>query len=176
MVAQKYVDNMLGKMLEQCIQHVLSELDIVDVQARQVVDTSLISQRYEDWIDSANDICLSVEISPSFWVNKKQNCAHLCYDCIAKGSSCPYLIWIKSTSQEYNVKLDVMILYYQNLGVVIISEKLSLTNKSQHFDTRHHSIRELTEEKIVIRACNRHILFPPFSGARYFREILRSFP
>lgn len=57
MVAQRYVNNMLGILLEQCIQHGQSKLNIASMHVRQVENTSHVSQQYcnNDWVDNADE-------------------------------------------------------------------------------------------------------------------------
>ena len=50
---------------------------------------------------------------------------------------------------EYNVKQDVMTLFYKNLSAINISKNLIQHRRTKHIDIRHHFIRELVEEIIV---------------------------
>ena len=50
---------------------------------------------------------------------------------------------------EYNVKQDVMILYYDTLCAINISKSYIQHRRTKHNDIHHHFIRELVEDKIV---------------------------
>lgn len=51
--------------------------------------------------------------------------------------------------KEYNVKQDIMTLYYGNLSNINISNNPIQHSRTKNIDIRHHFIRELVEEKIV---------------------------
>jgi hypothetical protein len=51
---------------------------------------------------------------------------------------------------EYNVTQDVMTLYYDNLSAINISKNPIQHNRTKHIDIRHHFIRELVEDKIIV--------------------------
>ena len=56
---------------------------------------------------------------------------------------------MKQMLKEYNVKQDVMTLYYDNLSAINITKNHIQHSRTKHIDIRHHFIRELVEEKIV---------------------------
>ncbi|MCI68219.1 peroxidase 4-like, partial [Trifolium medium] len=51
---------------------------------------------------------------------------------------------------EYNVEQDAMTLYCDNLSAINISKNPIQHSRTKHIDIRHHFIRELVEEKIVM--------------------------
>ncbi|XP_057445590.1 uncharacterized protein LOC130737756 [Lotus japonicus] len=64
-------------------------------------------------------------------------------------SGCTQLMWMKQMLKEYDVKLDVMTLFCDNLSAINISKNPIQHSRTKHIDIRHHFIRELVEEKII---------------------------
>jgi hypothetical protein len=88
-----------------------------------------------------------------FWFSKKQNCVALSTaeaEYIAAGSSCSQLVWMKKMLKEYDVEQDVITLYCDNLIAINISKNHVQHSKTKHIDIRHHFIRDLVENKVVI--------------------------
>lgn len=80
------------------------------------------------------------------WFNKKQNYVFMStveVEYIVVGSSCSQLIWMKQMLKEYNVKQDVMALYYDNMSAINISKNLVQHSRTKHIDIRHHFIMDL---------------------------------
>ncbi|WJX52062.1 hypothetical protein P8452_38206 [Trifolium repens] len=87
------------------------------------------------------------------WFSKKQNCVALSTaeaEYIAAGSSCSQLVWMKQMLKEYDVEQNALTLYCDNMSVINISKNPVQHSKTKHIDIRHHYIRDLVENKIVI--------------------------
>ena len=87
------------------------------------------------------------------WFSKKQNCVSLSTaeaEYIAVGSSCSQLVWMKQMLSEYNVRQDVMTLFCDNLSAINISKNPIQHSRTKHIDIRHHFIRDLVEDKVII--------------------------
>ncbi|WJX12365.1 hypothetical protein P8452_02875 [Trifolium repens] len=86
-------------------------------------------------------------------LNKKQNCVALSTaeaEYIAAGSSCSQLVWMKQMLKEYDVEQDALTLYCDNMSAINILKNPVQHSKTKHIDIRHHYIRDLVENKIVI--------------------------
>ena len=51
---------------------------------------------------------------------------------------------------EYNVRQDVMTLFCDNLSAINISKNPIQHSRTKHIDIRHHFIRDLVEDKVII--------------------------
>jgi len=51
--------------------------------------------------------------------------------------------------KEYNVELEVLTLYCDNLSAINISKNPIQHSRTKHIDIRHHFIKDLVEEKVV---------------------------
>jgi len=86
------------------------------------------------------------------WFSKNKNCVSLTTaeaEYIAARSSCTQLLWMKQMLKEYNVKQDVMTLYYNNLSAINISKNHIQHRRTKHNYIRHHFIIELVDDKVV---------------------------
>ena len=52
--------------------------------------------------------------------------------------------------REYNVEQDAMALYCDNLSAINISKNPIQHSRTKHIDIRHHFIRDLVEENVVV--------------------------
>lgn len=123
-------------------------------------DTNDIMVGYSD-VDYARNVedtkstsggCFFLGTNMIYWFNKKQNCVSLSTaeaEYIDACNSCTQLLWMKHMLKEYNVKQDVMTLYYKNMQAINISKNLVQHNRTQHIDIHHHFIRELVDDKLI---------------------------
>jgi hypothetical protein len=87
------------------------------------------------------------------WFSKKQNFVSLSTaeaEYIAVGSSCSQLVRMKQMLEEYDVQQSVLTLYCDNLSAINISKNSIQHSRTKHIDIRHHFIRDLVEDKVVI--------------------------
>jgi len=69
---------------------------------------------------------------------------------IAAGRNCSQSMWMKQMLNEYNVEQDVLTFYYNNLSETNNSKNPIPYSRTKHIDMRHHFIRDLVKEKIVV--------------------------
>ena len=84
--------------------------------------------------------------------NRKQNCITLStteVECIAVGSECTQLIWMKNMHKDYHILEEVLTFYFDNLSMINIS-KNPIQNSTKHIDIHHHYIKSLVEDKSSI--------------------------
>ena len=98
-------------------------------------------------------------------------------ECIAAGSCCSQLLWIKKVLTDYGISQDTMVVYCDNSNAIDISKNSVQHSKTKHLEIRYHFIRNLVERKIVCieyiptERQNADIFTKPFDRSKF--ETLR---
>ncbi|KAL1191699.1 Retrovirus-related Pol polyprotein from transposon RE1 [Cardamine amara subsp. amara] len=87
------------------------------------------------------------------WHSKKQNSVSLstaeaAY--IALGSCCTQLMWMKQMAADYGMTSDSILIYCDNESAINIAKNPVQHSRTKHIDIRHHFIRELVKEKLIV--------------------------
>ncbi|WJX12614.1 hypothetical protein P8452_03091 [Trifolium repens] len=125
------------------------------VHNRVTLRKGTTSTLYELWKNrkSTSGGCFFLGTNLISWFSKKQNCVALSTaeaEYIAAGSSCSQLVWMKQMLKEYDVEQNALTLYCDNMSAINISKNSVQHSKTKHIDIRHHYIRDLVENKIVV--------------------------
>jgi hypothetical protein len=94
-------------------------------------------------------------------------------ECIATGSSCTQLLWMKKSLCDYGFTQDTMVIHCDNTNAINISKNPVRHSRTKHIDIRHHFIRDLVESRevalIFIPTENQlaDILTKPLDGSRF---------
>ncbi|KAK6137870.1 hypothetical protein DH2020_028378 [Rehmannia glutinosa] len=90
------------------------------------------------------------------WYNKKQSCVSLSTvesEYIALGSFCSQILWMRQMLTDNGVEKKTITAYCDNSSAINISKNPVQHSRTKHIDIRHHFIRDLVENKIVIIDC-----------------------
>ncbi|KAG7559036.1 Integrase catalytic core [Arabidopsis thaliana x Arabidopsis arenosa] len=88
------------------------------------------------------------------WHSKKQSSVSLSTaeaEYIAMGSCCTQLLWMKQMLLDYGMISNTLLVYCDNMSSINISKNPVQHSRTKHIDIRHHFIRELVENKPVLR-------------------------
>ncbi|KAM1814242.1 hypothetical protein ACFX1Q_027616 [Malus domestica] len=111
-----------------------------------------------DWAGNADDRkstsggCFYVGNNLVAWHSKKQNCVSLSIveaEYITAGSCCTQLLWMKMIS-DYGITQGTFSVFCDNTSAINISKNPVQHSRTKHIDIRHHFIRVLVEEKVLI--------------------------
>ena len=69
---------------------------------------------------------------------------------IAAGSGCTQMLWMKQMLTDYGIEQCSMNLYCDNTSAINISKNPVQHSRTKHIDIRHHFIRELVEEGVIV--------------------------
>ncbi|XXG77055.1 hypothetical protein AAC387_Pa08g1290 [Persea americana] len=87
------------------------------------------------------------------WHSKKQSSISLSTaeaEYIAAGSGCTQMLWRKQMLTDYGIEQCSMNLYCDNTSAINISKNPVQHSITKHIDIRHHFIRELVEEGVIV--------------------------
>ena len=87
------------------------------------------------------------------WHSKKQSSISLSTaeaEYIAAGSGCTQMLWMKQMLTDYGIEQCSMNLYCDNTSAINISKNPVQHSRTKHIDIRHHFIRELVEEGVIV--------------------------
>lgn len=122
-------------------------------------NTTLVGYSDADWAGCADDRksttggCFFIGSNLVAWHNKKQTSTSLSTteaEYIFAGSCCTQLLWMKQMLADYGIDQDTMTVYCDNHSAIDISRNPVQHSRTKHIDIRHHFIRELVEEKIIV--------------------------
>ncbi|KAM2537704.1 hypothetical protein TB2_023225 [Malus domestica] len=112
-----------------------------------------------DWAGNADDRkstsggCFYVGNNLVAWHSKKQNCVSLSTtkaEYIAAGSCCTQLLWMKQMLRDYGLHQNAFSISCDNTSAINISKNPVQHSRTKHIDIRHHFIRVLVEEKVLV--------------------------
>lgn len=112
-----------------------------------------------NWVGNADDRkstirgCSYLGNNLVSWYSKKHNLISLSTieaKYIAADSCCTQLLWLKQILQDYVILQDTLVVYCDNTNTINISKNLVQHSRTKHIDIRHHFIRELVENKIIV--------------------------
>ncbi|KAM2279879.1 hypothetical protein ACFX1S_040660 [Malus domestica] len=112
-----------------------------------------------DWVGNADDRkstsggCFYVVNNLVAWHSKKQNCVSLSTaeaEYIAAGSCCTQLLWMKQMLSDYGIHQNAFSIFCDNTSAINISKNPVQHSRTKHIDIRHHFIRVLVEEKVLV--------------------------
>ena len=85
-------------------------------------------------------------------MSKKQNSVSLSMaeaKCMAAGSCCTQLLWMKKLLNDYRIPQDTMCVFCDNTSAINLSKNPVQHSKSKHIEICYHFIRDLVEDKFV---------------------------
>ncbi|GMP54042.1 hypothetical protein CsSME_00019320 [Camellia sinensis var. sinensis] len=112
-----------------------------------------------DWAGCADDrkstsgVCFYLGNNLVSWHSKKQNAISLSTaeaEYIAAGSCYAQMLWIKQMLHDYGIEQNTLTLFCDNTSAINISKNPVQHSRTKHIDIRHHFIRELVEEGLVV--------------------------
>ncbi|GMP75039.1 hypothetical protein CsSME_00032259 [Camellia sinensis var. sinensis] len=112
-----------------------------------------------DWAGCADDRkstsggCFYLGNNLVSWHSKKQNAISLSTveaEYIAAGSCCAQMLWMKQMLHDYGIEQNTLTLFCDNTSAINISKNHVQHSRTKHIDIRHHFIRELVEEGLVV--------------------------
>ena len=85
-------------------------------------------------------------------MSKKQNSVSLSMaeaKCMAAGSCCTQLLWMKKLLNDYRIPQDTMCVFCDNTSTINLSKNPVQHSKSKHIEIRYQFIWDLVEDKFV---------------------------
>ena len=69
---------------------------------------------------------------------------------IVAGSCCAQILWIKQQVQDFGITLTKTPIKCDNTSAINLSKNPVQHSRTKHIDIRHHFIRELVENNVII--------------------------
>ncbi|GJW56947.1 retrovirus-related pol polyprotein from transposon TNT 1-94 [Tanacetum coccineum] len=96
-----------------------------------------------DYVDqkSTSCICTFVGCCLTSWFSKKQTALAISTneaEYVSAGKACQQVLWMKQALIDYDVRLDGVLIMYDNKGAIGLSKNLMQHSQTQHIEIRHH--------------------------------------
>ena len=144
--------------VKRIIRYVNSTVDF-GIWFSKDTNANLVCYSDADWAGNADDRkstsggCFYLGNNLVSWHSKKQNSISLSTaeaEYIAAGSCCTQLLWMKQMMIDYGFDLKTLTIFCDNTSAINISKNPVQHSRTKHIDIRHHFIRELVENDVVI--------------------------
>ena len=87
------------------------------------------------------------------WGSRKQQSIALSTteaEYIAAAACCAQLLWLKQRLEDFQIKLPVMKIKYDNTSAINVSENPVHHSRTKHIEIRHHFLRDCVKKGSVI--------------------------
>ncbi|GJW39606.1 hypothetical protein Tco_0065451 [Tanacetum coccineum] len=100
-----------------------------------------------DYVDrkSTSGICTFVGCCLTSWFSKKQTALAISTieaEYVSAGKACQQALWMKQALIDYDIRLDDVLIMYNNKGAIDLSKNLVQHSRTKHIEIRHHFLRD----------------------------------
>ncbi|GKE27422.1 hypothetical protein Tco_1442806 [Tanacetum coccineum] len=126
------------------IKETLKKSGLEDFKPTKTPMATEIKLTKDDEADSV--LALNIkDVSLTSWFSKKQTTLAISTteaEYVSTRKACQQALWMKQALIDYHIRLDDILIMYDNKGAIDLSKKLVQHSRTKHIEIRHHILRD----------------------------------
>ncbi|GJW98401.1 hypothetical protein Tco_0180209 [Tanacetum coccineum] len=107
-----------------------------------------------DYVDrkSTSGVCTFMGCCLTSWISKKQTTLAIStieVEYVSVGKACQQALWMKQALVDYDIKLDDILVLYNNKGAIDLSKNPVLHSRTKYIEIRHHFLRDNVQKRNI---------------------------